>query len=221
MSKSFARFLSAVGHPILMVTYTLLFLLWVNPFAFGVSALYEKKAVILLISVFFTTTILPGLGIMLMKPLGLLKNLEMPGQQERIGPYIVGGVFYLWLYINLRSTGQTPAFYNGLVLGSTMTLFACFFANIFTKISVHAAGVGGLVSMVLLTNIFWGGHVPALSVMGGTLSIGLPVLLALSIALAGLVGASRLAMGAHTPGQLYRGYAVGFFCTMAGVWLGA
>jgi hypothetical protein len=219
MSKSFARFLSAVGHPILMVTYTLFFLLWVNPYAFGVSAPSDKKAIMLMLSVFFTTTILPGLGIMLMKPLGLLKNLEMPGQQERIGPYIVGGVFYLWLYINLRSTGHTPAFYNGLVLGSTMTLFACFFANIFTKISVHAAGVGGAVSMVLLTNIYWGGHTLAAGVMGGTLFIGLPVILALAVVFAGSVGASRLVMGAHTPEQLYRGYAVGFFCTLAGVWL--
>jgi membrane-associated phospholipid phosphatase len=34
-------------------------------------------------------------------------------------------------------------------------------------------------------------------------------LLAIAIVLAGLVGAARLALGAHTPADLYRGYAAG------------
>ena len=33
---------------------------------------------------------------------------------------------------------------------------------------------------------------------------------AIGIVLAGAVGASRLALGAHTPADLYRGYGVGF-----------
>jgi len=219
MSMSLARFFSAVGHPMLLLTYALLFLFCVNPYAFGVSGPGDKKALILLFSVFSTTCLLPGVGIALMKPLGLLKNLEMPAQQERIGPYIIGGVFYLWLFINLRSGGQTPTLFNGFVLGSTITLFVCFFANIFTKISVHAAGVGGMVAMVLLTMLYWGDHNFSIGMFGGTVSVSLLVMLAFALLIAGLVGASRLAMGAHTPGQLYRGYIAGFLSAFMGAWL--
>lgn len=218
MSVGFARFFSAIGHPLFLMTYTLLFLLCVNPYAFGVSGPGDHRAILLTISVFATTCLLPGLGIALMKPLGLLNNLEMPDQQERIGPYIIGGVFYLWLYINLSKGGQTPPLFNGLVLGSTIALFVCFFANIFTKISVHAAGVGGLVAMVLLTMTHWEERTFDFGAFGGTVSVSLLVMLALAVLLAGLVGTARLAMDAHTPSQLYRGFAAGFICAFIGVW---
>lgn len=218
MSLPLARFFSAIGHPLLLMTYSLLFLLCVNPYAFGVNGPGDKRALLLVVSVFASSCLLPGFGIALMRPLGLLKNLEMPAQQERIGPYIIGGVFYLWLFINLRSGGETPGLFNGLVLGSTLTLFVCFFANIFTKISVHAAGVGGMVAMVILTIVYWGDRTFDIGAFGGTLSINLLVMLALAVVLAGLVGSSRLAMGAHTPEQLYRGFAAGFACAFLGVW---
>lgn len=210
MNKTLAHLLSLLGHPLLMLTYALLLLLALNPYAFSVRSVTDKPAALLLLSVFTTTFMLPGFGVALMKPLGLVKSLALEDKQERIGPYILSGVFYLWLFKNLASGGQTPALYTTFVLGATIGLFFAFFVNIFTKISAHAVGMGGLVAMLLLTNREWGGGVLGLPVFGGVAQLSLNVVLALAVIAAGLVGTARLALGAHAPADLWRGYAAGF-----------
>jgi len=211
MPTSLARLLSYLGHPLLILTYILLILLAVNPYAFGVRAMTDRNAVLLLISVFSTSFLLPGFGVALMKPLGLIQSLEMPDKMERIGPYIISGVFYLWLFKNLASAGnQYPALFGICVLGATIGLFVAFMVNIFTKISAHATGMGGLVAMLLLMAFTWGSSPLLVIVPGGSLLISVTVLVAVGLLFAGAVGVARLALGAHTPIDLYRGYAVGF-----------
>ena len=144
-----------------------------------------------------------------MKPLGLIKTLQMEDKLERTGPYILSGVFYLWLYKNLDSTGQAPALFNTFVLGATIGLFFAFFINIFTKISAHAVGMGGLVAMLLVTTFLWSGGTFGIATSSGTLQLSLTALLAVAVVLAGLVGTARLALGAHVPADLWRGYAAG------------
>lgn len=216
MNKITAHFFSVVGHPMLVLLYILLLLLAVNPQQFGITSITDNRAVLLLISVFTTTVLLPGLGVALMKPLGFIKSLRMDDKQERIGPYIVAGVFYLWLYKNLDSVGQTPPLYLICVLGATIGLFLNFFINIFTKISAHAAGMGGFIAMILLMlqQPEWMKYGLTLFAFGGTLQLSLIVVLAVVILLAGLVGTARLALGAHVPGDLYRGYAAGFVAVL-------
>lgn len=210
MNRTLAHFFSIVGHPLLMLTYSLLLLLALNPYAFSVRSMTDKPAMLLLISVFTTSFVLPGFGVALLKPLGLVKSLALADKQERIGPYILSGVFYLWLYKNLASGGQAPALYTTFVLGATIGLFFAFFVNIFTKISAHAVGMGGLIAMLLMTGSVWGDTVFNIPMFGGAVQLSLNVVIALVVILAGLVGTARLALGAHTPADLYRGYAAGF-----------
>lgn len=192
-----------------MLTYALLLLLALNPYAFSARSLTDRPAMILFFSVFSTSFLLPAFGTALMKPLGIIKTFQMEDKLERTGPYILSGIFYLWLYKNLDSTGQAPALFNICVLGATIGLFFAFFINIFTKISAHAVGMGGLFAMMLLTNRVWGGAMFNLAAFGGTVQLSLNIVLALIVLLAGLVGAARLALGAHVPADLYRGYAAG------------
>lgn len=205
MHPLLARLISFLGHPLLVLTYALLLFIAVNPYAFGARSLSDTRAVLLLASVFSTTFLIPGFGVALMKPLGLIRSLEMRDKQERIGPYIITGVFYLWLFKNLVSGGQAPMLYTECVLGAAIGLFFAFFINIFTKISAHATGMGGLVAMTWLAARAWTGAPLSL----GTLDLSLNAALALVAAAAGLVGTARLALGAHTPADLWRGYAAG------------
>jgi len=209
MNKTLAQLLSLLFHPLLVLTYALLLLLALNPYAFSARSLTDKPAMLLLISVFSTSFLLPAFGTALMKPLGLIKSLQMEDKLERTGPYILAGIFYLWLYKNLASGGHAPALYTTFVLGATIGLFFAFFINIFTKISAHAVGMGGLFAMLLLTNSAWGGAVFSLPVLGGALQLSLNVVLALTAILAGLVGTARLSLGAHGAADLCRGYAAG------------
>lgn len=216
MNKIVAHFFSVIGHPMLILIYILLIMLAVNPQQFGIVSMTDRRAVLLLMSVFTTTILLPGFGLALMKPLGFIKSLQMADKQERIGPYILAGVFYLWLFKNLESVGQTPTLYLVFVLGATIGLFLNFFINIFTKISVHAAGMGGFIAMIILLmkQPEWAKYGLGLPFPGGTIEMSLTFVLAVVILLAGLVGTSRLALGAHVPSDLYRGYATGFVAVL-------
>lgn len=200
----FAKTLSVLGHPLLVLTYILLLMLAVNPYAFGVRSLGDQRGVLLLLSVFTTSFMIPGLGVALMKPLGLIRSLEMRDKQERVGPYIICGIFYLWLFKNFMD-GPVPLLYAKFALGATIGLFFAFFVNIFSKISAHATGMGGFACMVLILAFQW----PGMSLAIGGVQLSLNVVLAIVVLLAGLVGFSRLSLGAHTPVDLWRGYAVG------------
>jgi hypothetical protein len=210
MNHRIAKIISFVGHPLWVLSYILLFLLLLNPFAFGIRDISDSRAMILLVSVFMTSFLIPGFGVALMKPLGLISSLEMRDKQERIGPYIVSGVFYLWLFKNLLSGGIVPVLYTKFVLGATIGLFLAFFINIFTKISAHAVGMGGFVAMLLVTQFSWRSAMLALPIGQSALVLSPVVVVMLGCLLAGLVGTARLALDAHTPADLYRGYAAGF-----------
>ncbi len=214
MNPTLARILSFLGHPLLILTYMLLLLLAINPYAFSARNITDHRAMLLLISVFTTTFLLPGFGIALLKPLGFIRSLEMESNYERIGPYIITGVFYLWLFKNLFSGTQIPSLYAVCVLGATVGLFFAFFLNIFTKVSAHATGMGSLVAMVLLTTVEWHGLGLALPMLGGSLQLSLTVLLGCTVLFAGLIGTARLALKTHVPIDLYRGYAAGFVAVM-------
>ena len=194
-----------------MLTYILALMLAINPFAFGVRGMGDKRGVLLLLSVFTTSFMIPGLGVALMKPLGLIKSLEMRDKMERIGPYIVCGVFYLWLFKNFMD-GAVPQMYAKFSLGATIGLFLAFFVNIFSKISAHATGMGGFACMVLILAFAW----PGLTLHLGDLQLSMNAVLAFVLVLAGLVGYSRMVLGAHSSADVWRGYAAGVVAVLIG-----
>jgi len=215
MPRFFAHLFSTFGHPMLVPTYALLILMFANPYAFGVHSPSDKKALLLLLYVFTTTALIPGIGIAIMKPLGFIRSLESPDRQERIGPYIITGVFYLWLYQNLKSSGQAPPLYQACVLGATIALFGAFFINIFTKVSAHATGMGGLVGMLVLLSVEWPGSTLGIGLLGGLLEISQVAALGIGVMIAGCVGTARLVLRAHIPQEVWQGYAVG----LGAMWL--
>lgn len=199
-------------HPLLILTYILLLMLAMNPYAFGVNGLGDKRSVLLLVSVFSTTCLIPGIGIVLMKPLGMVKNLEMDDKQDRIGPFIITGVFYLWLFKNFQVDGGVPLVYTRFVLGATIGLFLTFFINIFRKISIYAAGMGALLTMVLILAFAW----PGRSLDMGMLQVSMNVVLAVVMLLAGALGYYLQVTGRHTAAEVWQGYAAGCVSVLIG-----
>jgi len=220
MHIGLARFLSYIGHPLLMLTYTLLLMLFANPYTFGVHHPGDPKSMVLILSVFFCTFLIPGVGVALMKMLGLIKSFEMEDQQERIGPYIVTGVFYLWLFKNLIAGGAVPPLYAQFALGATIGLFFAFFINIFTKISAHATGAGGFAVMMLITAFEWSGSGLIIPVPGGSIQLSFLMIAALTLLFAGLIGTARLALQAHTTTDIWRGYAAGAGAVLLAYFIG-
>lgn len=207
MNRTVAQFLSIIGHPIFVLTYILLLMLAISPYAFGVGRLTEQRSMLLIFGVITTTVLIPGIGMALMKGLGMVQTWQLEDKQDRTGPYIMSGVFYIWLFYNLFSGAQTPILFTAFVLGATISLFLCFFLNIFTKISAHAAGMGGFLAMLILLPFTWNEATPMVPIFGFELSW--PLVIALGVLLAGAVGTARLALQAHTPADLFRGYIAG------------
>ena len=191
-----------------MVTYMLIILLMVDPYAFGTNSVKGGERTILL--VFFSTFFIPLISVLLMKALKLIPSLELENSQDRTGPFIVTGVFYLSIYYLMYRTPEIPDNFKACFLGAVIALFIAFFLNIFSKISLHAIGVGGLLGMVIIT--IASSQLSSFIVhtqLFGIVEISFFSLLVITILICGIVGSSRLILKAHEPKDLYAGFLVG------------
>lgn len=235
--KKIFQLISYLSHPLLIPTYVLFILMTVNPYLFGVNepltigrffssfflrftegaaALDSKpelKALILLtLSVFFITFVLPVVSMLMMKSLGLVQSLEMQERKERIIPLVLTGIFYLWLFYNFYKRYDMHPAYTSFILGATIALFIAFFINNFIKISLHATGMGGLTAFIALAMwMFTDSKFNVQLSSAQTLQVSMNVVLICSILATGLVCTARLYLKAH----VLRDIAGGLFIGMA------
>ncbi len=204
--KLTAHIISIICHPLLMLTYGLLFMMWAEPYQFGGAdsdmSLYMIGSIVG-ISCFF-----PAFSLLMMRGLGMVDSLQLKDREERIIPYVSTGIFYLWLSVNIYKTTIFPYIFEVFAIGATLALFVAFFLNNFTKISLHTVGIGGFLAMVVFTMV--NTSVPLYDLR--------PILLGV-ILLAGLVGTARLILKAHVPQEIYGGYLVGVFGQFAAIFL--
>lgn len=213
MLRFFAQFISVLFHPLLMLTYMLVLLLLVNPYLFGVNNINDQLSRVLILRIFLSTFFIPALSVVMLRFLGMVKSIELKDKQERIGPYIITGIFYLWMFRNFLSNSIIPTAYTSFVLGATIALFIAFFINIFSKISAHAVGMGGLLGMIVLTMLEFNHHFFSINLGPlGSMQLSLTIVLLCTILASGLVGTARLLLQAHDAQDLYGGFLVGFFC---------
>ncbi len=207
MLRYLAYFFSIVFHPLLVLTYMLVILLLVNPYIFGVNSIRSSTPLILMI--FLSTFFIPAVAVIMLKFLGLISSFEMKDRHERIGPYIITGVLYLWIFRNVLENPTIPYSYKIFVLGATVGLFLAFFINLFSKISMHAVGMGGLVGMLILTVSFYSYPSFIVPIEAYSFEMKTYTLLMFSIIFSGIVGTSRLFLGSHDINDLYGGFFVG------------
>lgn len=206
--RALAHFFSFVFHPLFILTYMVLVLLWTNPFSFGWRHVAEADT--LLIIIVMTSITLPAIAILMMKMLGWIQDFRLETRHERIGPYIASGIMYLTLYLHVTRAEAFPVSLRVVTLGSLFALWSCFFINNFIKISLHAAGVGGLVALVALTKLEFGYSQAQIGIPGG-MNIVLPLdyILYAVIMIAGMVCTSRLILKAHNLKEVYLGFIIG------------
>lgn len=197
MLKIIAAAFSYIFHPLFLLTYLLLLVQWINPYLFGHTSFQGHS--LLLIQIFFSTALLPGVAILLMKALGILQSFRMEDKQDRIGPYIVTGMFYLWIFANVQDNGEIPLSYRSFVLAATLALFFSFLINLIQKVNIHAVSAGILLSSVII--------------MLATYSysrVSLAILLMSAIIFTGIVGTSQLILEQGKPIDIYSGFFIGF-----------
>ena len=137
-----------------------------------------------------------------MKGLGFVKSILLHTQQDRIGPYLANMIFYFWMarvFFNFKPdlTPVLAVFMTGVFLTTAVALIA----NIFSKISMHAIGCGGMLGIFIII------------MNSNSMLMTWPLSIALLIT--GLVCTSRLIVSNHTPKEIYLGLAVGLICQFA------
>ncbi len=198
-----AYLLSIALHPLFMLSYAYLLLALFNPFLFGEASTERVFAIspqnpkgLWFVAVVLFSCIIPLVGVLLMRGLGMVRSLSLATRDERKIPYILAGLFYMSLVMQNNHNVDLPIQIKIFTLGATIALFTAFFINLFTKISMHTVGAGGFLAMVML--IVWSGYAPA------------HLLFIVGILVCGLVGTARLLLGAHKLSDIYGGYFVGF-----------
>lgn len=193
IADGFSTFISWVMVPLLMPVYGVLL-------AFNVSILdftpISVKTVFTLVTVAFTVAV-PALLVLLLKRMGLVHDIGLNGRKERLIPYIisivclVGTGWFMWY----KGAPMWLVMFFG---GGAVAGFVNLLVNFKWKISAHAAGVAGVVALLIRI-----------------IRVGFPqeeafIWLLVSIALSGLLGTTRVWLGRHTVWQVFAGYAVGF-----------
>lgn len=141
--------------------------------------------------------VVPAILVWMLKKMGVVHDLGLNERRERLVPYLItvacmgATAFFMWYK-------GAPLWVAMFFAGGALAGLVNAVVNLRWKISAHAAGVAGIVA--LLVRIIKDGY-PEPAAM---------VWLVVSILAAGLLGSARIWLGRHTVWQVLAGYAVGF-----------
>lgn len=190
-----SHFLSWVFTPLFMPVYGLIL-------AFSLSILDVAPMGMRVVFTLITAgicVVVPMLLIALLKKMGIVTDLGLNGQKERLIPYIITTVCFgatAW-FMNVKGAPMwLSMFFAGGALASLINLFV----NFSWKISAHAAGIAGIVALLIRIE------------KDGSPEPELFFWLLASIILTGMLGSARVWLGRHTVWQVLAGYAIGFCC---------
>ncbi|MBN8703328.1 MAG: hypothetical protein J0M08_09695 [Bacteroidetes bacterium] len=190
LSHKLATFISVVFHPLLVTTYGVVVLLFGHPQLSLFLPLHYKLKLIGVIFLF--TGILPVANILLMYAFKHVQSIYLESKEDRRILYFTTIIFFAAAYYLLHSL-QLSLLIEHLLLGALVALVITFILNMFWKVSAHMVGIGGVCMAMYLVS----GRVNVL------------LLFPAFVFVAGLVGSSRLLLQAHTPAQVYVGFAIG------------
>jgi hypothetical protein len=200
--KYLAHILSYVFHPLFIPTYFFLYLMQVVPFEFvGIT---EWQLNMRLFSVAWLTAFFPAFAVFLLWRLKLSDSIFLRTQKERIIPYVITMFFYWWMYYLSRNFTDQPLalkfFYLGIFVASAIGLTV----NNFMKVSLHAMGIAGLMTAVILVSVFY--------------PVNNAIWVLLTVLLTALVTSARLVVSDHSQKELVVGLFIGI-CTQVAAYL--
>lgn len=191
--RVFANFFSYIFHPVFVPLYVVGFLLYLHPTAFTGFDAAAKRQTFVIIAV--NLVFFPLLSVLLLRALKFIDSIYLRTQKDRIIPYIASGIFFFWAYTVFKQQPAYPLILTSFVLGIFLASSACLMANIYFKISMHAAGMGSWLGVFILL------------LLKNDMLMTWP--LAAVILITGLVFSSRMLLSSHTRKDMYAGLLVG------------
>lgn len=194
------RFLNGLSNVLSWVLVPLLMPVYGLILAFGLSILdvapFRMRLLFTLI-IFGIDVVIPMLLILLLKKMGIVSDVGLNGRKERLIPYLIMIVCYMGSAWFLAAKGA-PMWLAMFFAGGAAAGLVNVIVNFRWKISAHAAGIAGVVALLIRIE------------STGSPEPQLMFWLILTVALAGLMGSARVWLGRHTVLQVLAGYAVGF-----------
>ena len=198
MTTKLASIISYMFHPLMMSTFLFILLSIASPYTILPIGFTTTGAVVLIILLWVTTFIIPSLSLFILKKTGSISSLSLSNRKERITPLIYTTVMYgvnTYMFSTKVELGVMISVFLGI---STLLIALTTLITLFWKISVHGIGIGGLIGLLipsnLIDNIF---H--------------FDIILVVLFILAGIILSARLKLNAHTPTQVYVGFVMGVF----------
>ena len=199
--------LSVISHPLLIVTYGLLLMMWSNPFLFGAATV--RSQIPFLWVVLFSTFLIPSVAVGLMRGLNMIKSLSMEERRERVGPLFAACILYSAFYFNVKRSNAMPEPFAIFILGALISLFCCLFINSFYKISLHAVGLSGLVMGMFIFYFSGYSDTISLTLSAQTLSFHFIIVPIALLILTGIISSGRMALQVHKLDEILAGWLVG------------
>ncbi|HEX4956717.1 MAG TPA: phosphatase PAP2 family protein [Lacibacter sp.] len=202
--KVFGIFFSYLFHPLLLIVWVSLYLLYVNDTIFlGLDSFDRLKVFLRIIS---TSVLLPLITVLLLKALGFIQSIQLHTQKERIIPYVACITFFFWSYYVARQL-HDPAPLKAFLLTLFVSASAALIINNYFKVSMHAIGAGSLLAFFILL------------LFNGKVESGVPITLAVFIA--GITCTSRFIAGKHHPFDIGFGFVLGCITQLICWWITA
>lgn len=192
--KKFANGLSYLFHPLLMATYGCLIVFFgLTNTIYYVFTPFKLKVIITL-SIFSFTFLLPVLNLLILYKLQYISSLKLEDRRERLFPLIMTSICYFGLFYMVYDFNIWPAI-KLFVLGGGACILLAGIITIWWQISAHMIGIGGVIGALLAICVY--------------MKTPLFLVLSLCILLAGFIAFARLFLKAHTPAQIYAGFVLG------------
>lgn len=185
--------ISTLFHPLLLTTYFFSIILYAENFiAYSINPDFRINFILF---IFVGTFIFPAFFVFVLKRRGLISSYRIDKQDERTLPFVMGILMYIIIYILLRKI-SISILYTNFILGTIIIVGLCLFINLYWKISIHAAGMGGISAVFVF--------------LGLKFNLNFFFIIAGIFIISGIVLQARLILKAHSLTQLFIGYLLGF-----------
>jgi len=128
--------------------------------------------------------------------------IELGIRERRMVPYVISIVCY-FTCVYIMEQLHMPHFMGNIVVAALLVQIVCATINVWWKISIHTAAIGGVAGAVFAFAEY--------------LSFNPVWWLCLIIVVAGMVGTSRMILRQHTLGQVVGGFWTGFLCAAVAI----
>ena len=152
--------------------------------------------------VYFFTILLPTVLIHLYRKYNGWNLIELGHKERRMVPYVISILCYFFC-VYFMDMMHIPHFMGTIVSAALAIQIVCALINVWWKISTHTAAIGGVAG--------------ALFVFGELFAFNPIWWLCLVLALAGMLGTSRMILRQHSLNQVVTGFLVGVVCSVLGL----